>query len=113
VFGGEGVGGLGCQACGVKDRGVSEGGHDVGEHAAHADGGVGQVDDDVAGRVQGGRRGADGHGFAGSDFAGDDPDRALVHAPGDPGNGFAVAGVAVQHRRCQVASERHPGESPM
>ncbi|BCI83256.1 hypothetical protein MTY66_48810 [Mycolicibacterium sp. TY66] len=113
VFGGQCVGGLGGQSGGVKRRGVPEGGHDVGEHAAHSDGGVGQVDDDVAGGVQGGGCGADGYGFAGADFTGDDPDGALVHTPADPGDRFAVAGVAVQHRGGQVTSERHPGESPM
>ena len=113
VLGCQRVGGLRCQPGGVKRRGVPEGGHDVGQHAAHPDGGVGQVDDDVPGRVQRGGRRTDGHRFAGTDFPGDDPDGALVHAPADPGDGFAVGGVAVQHRWCQVASERHPGESPM
>lgn len=78
----------------------------MGEHAADPDGGVGQVDDDVPGRVQGGRDGADGHGFAGTDLAGDDPDRALIHTPADSGDRFTVAGAAVQHRRSQARSAR-------
>nr|WP_235678133.1 hypothetical protein [Mycolicibacterium sarraceniae] len=35
----------------------------------------------------------------------------LVHTPGDPGDGFAVAGVAVQHPGGQSAAEGHPGEA--
>ena len=70
--------------------------------AADADGGVAEVDDGVPGRVQGGERGADGDGFAGADLAGDDAEGALVDAPGDPGDGFGVGGVAVQHARGQV-----------
>ena len=54
-----------------------------------------------------------GDGLAGADLAGDHPDGVLVHAPGDPGDRFAVAGVAVQHRRGQVPPERHPGETVM
>lgn len=37
----------GARRAGEKDRGVPDGGHDVGEHAAHSDGEVGQADDDV------------------------------------------------------------------
>ena len=54
-----------------------------------------------------------GDGLAGADLAGDHADGVLVHAPGDPGDGFAVAGVAVQHRRGQAPPERHPGETVM
>ena len=39
---------------------------------------VGQVDDDVAGRIQGGGRRPDRHGLAGTDFTGDDPDGVLI-----------------------------------
>ena len=113
VFGGQRLGGLGSEGGFVVGRGVPEGGHDVGEHAAHPDGGVGQVDEHVPGWIQ--RRGGrpDGDGFACADFAGDHPDRALVHTPGDAGDRFTVAGMAVQHGGYQVAPERHPGESPM
>ena len=92
---------------------MPERGDDVVQHAAHPDGGVGQVDDHVPGRVQGGGGGADGDGLAGADLAGDHAERVLVHAPGDPGDRLAVAGVAVQHGGGQVAAERHPGETPM
>lgn len=113
MLGGQGVCGLGSQPGGVKRRGVPEGGHDVGEHAAHPDGGVGEVDDYVPRRIQGGGCRADRDGFASADFAGDDADGALVHTPADAGDRFAVAGVAVQHRRRQIPPERHPCEAPM
>ena len=67
----------------------------------------------MPGRIQVGAGCAHGYGLAGADLAGDHPDRALVHTPGDAGDGRAVAGMAVQHGWCQVAPERHPGESPM
>ena len=113
VFGGQRLGGLGGQGGPVKGRGVPERGHDVGEHAAHPDGGVGQVDEHVPGRIQVGGGRPHGHGLAGADLAGDHPDRALVHTPGDAGDRLTVAGMAVQHGWCQVTPERHPGESPM
>ena len=65
----------------------------------------------MARRIQGGGRGADRHSLAGADFFGDDSDSVLIHTPGDPGDGFGVAGVAVQHRRGQTPPERHPGEA--
>jgi hypothetical protein len=43
----------------------------VGEHAAHPDGGVGQVDEHVPGRIQVGAGCAHGYGLAGADSAGD------------------------------------------
>ena len=55
--------------------------------------------------------GAQGHGFAGADFAGDDAEGVLADAPADPGGGLGVGAVAVQHARGQVAAERHLGES--
>src|SRR4051794_41232626 len=88
------------------DQGLpAERGDDLVVDATDADGGVGQVDDGVAGRVQPGQCGADRDGLSGADLAGDDPDPALGHAPADAGHGFAVAGVAVQHPRCQIAAE--------
>lgn len=64
----------------------------------------------MAGGIQGGGRRPDRHGLAGADFTGDDPDGVLIDTPGDPGDGFAVAGVAVQHGRGQTTPEGHPGE---
>jgi len=55
----------------VVGGGVPERGHDVGEHAAHPDGGVGQVDEHVPGRIQVGAGCAHGYGLAGADSAGD------------------------------------------
>jgi hypothetical protein len=83
------------------------------QHAADSDGRVGQVDHHVPGGFQGCGRGPDGHGFARADFAGDHAEGVLVDAPSDPGDGFGVPVVAVQHRRGEVSAERHPGETPV
>ncbi len=74
---------------------------------ADADSGVGQVDNDVAGLDQARKRSADG----GGDLAGDHAEALITHAPGDPGGGLGVSGMAVQHAGGKVAAERHPGES--
>src|SRR5450756_2120500 len=42
---------------------------------------------------------------AGADLTGDDPERGFADAPADPGDGFGVPAVAVQHRRHEVAAE--------
>ena len=102
--------------CGIEGGHVgagqaAEGGDDGVVDAAGADGGVAEVDDGVPGGVQGGEGGADGDGFAGADFAGDDAEGVFGDAPGDPGDGFGVAGVAVQHAGGEVAAERHAGEA--
>ena len=55
VFGGEGVGGLGDEGGGVEAGDAAEGGDDVVQDAADADGGVGEVDDGVPGGVQAAR----------------------------------------------------------
>ena len=102
---GQRAGGLRDQG-GVMDQGLpAQRGDDLVVDAADPDGGVGEVDDGVPGRVQPGQRGADRDGLPGADLAGDDPDPALADAPADAGHGFAVAGVAVQHPRRQIAAE--------
>jgi hypothetical protein len=110
VFRCEGVGGLRGEGRGIETRDLTEGGDDVVQHAADPDGRVRQVDDHVPGGVQGGGRGPDGDSFPGPDLTGDHAEGVLVHAPGDPRDGFTVPGVAVQHARGQVPAERHPGE---
>ena len=110
VFGGESVGGLRGEGGGVEAGDLAQGADDVVQHAADPDGRVGQVDDHVPGGVQRGGRGADGDGFPGTDLAGDHAEGVLVDAPGDPGDGFTVPGVAVQHAGGQVPAERHLGE---
>src|SRR3954447_7283808 len=88
------------------DQGLpAQRGDDLVVDATDPDGGVGEVDDGVPGRVQPGQCGADRDGLPGADLAGDDPDPALGDAPADPGHGFAVAGVAVQHPRREIAAE--------
>ena len=94
----------------VGQRSVPEGGDDLVVDAADPDRRVGQVDDGVPGRVQGGERGADGDGLPGADLAGDHPDAVFGDAPADPGDGLAVGGVAVQHAGGEVAAERGAGE---
>ena len=111
VFRGQRIGCLGGQGRGIEARDLAERGDDVVQHAADPDGRVRQVDDDVPGGVQGCGRGPDGDGFPGTDLAGDHAEGVLVHAPGDPRDGFTMSRVAVQHARCEVASEWHLGES--
>ena len=64
----------------------------------------------MAGGVEAGEGGAQGHGFASADFAGDHAEGVLADAPADPGGCLGVGGVAVQHDRREVAAERHLGE---
>src|SRR6266545_2364306 len=110
VLGGEGVGGLGGGGGGVGGGGAAEGGDDGVVDAAGAHGGVGQVDQGVAGWVEAGEGGADGDGLADADLAGEHAEGVLVDAPGDAGGGLGMGGVAVQHLGGQVAAERHAGE---
>ncbi len=107
----EGVAGLGDEGGHVGLGQAAQGGDDGVVDAAGADGGVAEVDDGVPGRVEGGQRGADGDGFAGADFAGDDAEAVFGHAPGDPGDGLVVGVVAVQHAGGEVTTERHPGQA--
>ena len=78
---------------------------------AGSNGGVPEVDERIAAVVECAGGGAGGDGFAGSDFSGDHPERPFLDAPSDAGNGFVVAGRAVQHLWSEIAAERHPGES--
>src|SRR3981189_1443495 len=106
VLGGEGVGGLG-ERSGVLEAGpAAEAGDELVADTAGAGGGVGDVDEGVAGLVEGGDRGAGGDGFAGAGLADDQADGALRDAPADPGDGLVVAGVVVQHPWGQGLSER-------
>ena len=89
-LGGEEVGGLGHQL-GFEVAGLgAEGAHDGDVEAAGAEGGVGDVDDLVAGAVQGVDGGAHGHGLAGADVAGDDPEGGLDDTEVDAGDGLGV-----------------------
>ena len=75
LFDGEGVDGLRDQGGVVAAGAPPSAATMLVVDAADPDGGVGQVDDGVPGRVQCGEGGADGDGLAGADLAGDDPDR--------------------------------------
>src|ERR1700756_5246291 len=59
----------------------------------------------------GGEGGAGRAGFAGADLAGDHAEGFFGDGPGDPGGGFGVGGVAVQHGGGEVAAEGHLGEA--
>jgi hypothetical protein len=110
LFDREGVDGLRDQGGVVGQRSLPEGGDDLVVDPADPDGRVREVDDRVPRRVQGVQGGADGDGLPGADLAGDHPDAVLGDAPADPGDGLAVAGVAVQHAGGEVTPERGAGE---
>lgn len=97
VLGGQQVGGLRDQGGLVRARDAAERGDDRVVDAGDADGGVGQVDDLVAGVVQLGQRGSDRDGLARADLSGDHSQGAFADAPGDPVDGLQVGGVPVQH----------------
>src|SRR6266851_226899 len=109
-FGGQGVLGLGGQDGGVLGGLAAGRCHHGGVQASHSQGGVGQVDDVVAGAVDAADGGAGGAGFPRAGFAGDDADGAFADAPDDAGGGFVVAVVAVQHLQGEVLGERFPVE---
>ncbi len=106
VLGGEQCGGLRDQVGFVEPGYAAERGDDPGVQAAGAGGGVGEVDDGVAGGVQIGDGGAHGDGFPGTDLTGDHAEVLLLDAPAQPGDGFGVAAVAVQHPGGEVLAER-------
>jgi len=110
VFGGEGVAGLGDQGRGVEAGVAAQGGDDVVVDAAGADGGVGDVDQVVAGGFQAVDGGAGGDGLADTDFAGDHGDAAGGDAVGDAGGGLVVVGGGEQHAGGEVAAEGQAGE---
>lgn len=64
----------------------------------------------MPGGIQGGGGCAGGDGFAGTDFTGQHSQRALLNRPAQPGDGFGVPAVAVQHRGGQTPPERHTRE---
>src|SRR5450759_1416416 len=96
---GEVVHGLGDQRGGVETGDPAEAGDDGGVEAAGADGRVGSVDDGVPGGVEPGQCGPQRDGLAGADLTGDDTEGGFADAPTDPGDGFGVPTVAMQHRR--------------
>ena len=110
-FRGERVGGLGDQRCFVESGHATKGSHDAGVEAAGTDSRVAEIDDGVTGRVEVGGGGAGGDGLARADLASDHAKGTFADAPVDAGDGFAVAGAAVQHLGCEVASEGHAGEA--
>jgi hypothetical protein len=105
------VGGLGDQRRLVEPGHTTEGGDDGGVEAPGADGGVAEVDDGVAGGVEGGGGGPGGDRFPRANFTSDHAQGAFADAPGDAGDRFAVPGRAVQHARGQVPPEGRAGEA--
>ena len=81
---------------------------------AGADRRVAEVDDSVAGR----RRARRARPRAATVLPAPtspviSPIGGFLDAPGDPGDGLGVAGVAVQHRRGEVLGEGRPGKAPV
>jgi hypothetical protein len=110
-FGGQQLGGLGDQG-GLVEAGVAaERSDDLGVQAALADAGVGDLDDGVAHRVEGGDGGAGGHRLASADLAGDHADGVLADQPGDTGDGLGVAAVVVEHAGGQIAPKWRAAEA--
>src|SRR5215469_11995619 len=92
-FGGQCVAGLRDQ-CGVVEAGPpAQGRHDVVVDAAGADGGVGDVDQVVAGGFGAVDGGAGCHGLADTDLAGDHGDAADGDAVTDAGHRLVVIGA--------------------
>ena len=78
------------QGGGVEAGLAAEGEHDLVVEAAGADRGVGEVDERVAGGVEGGGGGAGGDGLAGADLAGQEAERLLLDHEGDAGERLLV-----------------------
>ena len=85
----------------------AECGHDVVVDAAGADGGVGDVDQVVAGGFGAVDGGAGGDGLADADLAGDHGDAAGGDAVADAGDRLGVIGAAEQLARGQAPGEGH------
>ena len=93
-FGGQRVAGLRDQGGVVEAGPPAERGHDVVVDAAGADGGVGEVDQVVAGGFGAVDGGAGGDGLADADLAGDHGDAAGGDAVADAGGGLGVVAAA-------------------
>jgi len=110
-LGGKQVAGLGHQL-GLEVAGpVAERPDDRDIQAPGAEGGVGDVDDLVAGRVEAGDGGAQRHGLACADVAGDHPERGFHDAEADPGDRLGVRGPAEQVPGGDVLAERGAGQA--
>jgi hypothetical protein len=111
VCGGECVAGLGYQRGGVEAGFAAEGHDEVVVDPSRGHGGVGDVDQVVAGGFGAvdGRSG--GHGLADADLAGDHGDAAGVDAVGDAGDGLGVVVAVKQHPRREAAAVGHGGEA--
>ncbi len=110
-LGGEQVAGLGHQLGLEVARPVTQRADDGDVKPAGAEGGVGDVDDLVAGRVQAGDRGAQRHGLACADVAGDHPERGFQDAEADPGDRLVVRGPAEQVPGRDRLAERGAGQA--
>jgi hypothetical protein len=110
-LGGEQVGRLGHQL-GLEVAGpVAERADDGDIQPAGAEGGVGDVDDLVPGRVQGGDGGAQRHGLPGADVPRHDSERRLHDAEADPGDRLGVRGPAEQVAGRDRLAERGAGQA--
>jgi len=74
-----------------KGRLVAQGGQDVAEQAVHPQGGVGQVDSQVAVGVEGGDKAADGGGFARANLSGEQANALFADQVGQTGAQLGLA----------------------
>ena len=110
-LGGQVLGGLRDQGGVVEPGHAAQRGDDRVVNASRPDLGVGDGDELVAGGVQPGGGGADGHGLARADLTGDDRDLAGVDAVGDAAGGFLVGGRGEQRPDRDGPVEGQPLES--
>lgn len=92
-------------------RGGAQRGDDRDVEAAGAEGGVGDVDDLVRGRVEGAHRGPQGDGLADADLADEDAEQRLADAEPDAGDGLLVGRSAEQVGRGDGLGKGGPGEA--
>ena len=110
LFDGEGVDGLRDQGGVVGQRPRPERGDDLVVDAADPDGRVREVDDGVAVGSRAASAARTATVFPAPTSPVMTPIRCVFgDAPADPGDGLAVAGVAVQHAGGEVAAERQCG----
>src|ERR1035441_4950958 len=102
----------GAQLLGMQHvTGRARGWHDRDIQPPGAERRVGDVDDLVAGGVQGGDGGADRDSLSRSDIARDNPERGLQDAEADPGDGLGVPLAGEQVAGGDGLAERGAGQA--
>jgi hypothetical protein len=111
MFGSQCVAGLGDQRGVVEAGPPAERGHDVVVDASGPDGGIGNLDQVVAGGFCAVDGGAGGHGLAYADLTGDHGDASGGDAVAYACNGLGVVSAAEQVARRQRAAEGHGSQT--